>query len=207
MGFPQMGAGVPGVIGASEVSGMNLAILGTAIYANLASKGARKAAAKLAERELGRAILKIAFTKRNISFAHKAWTVAFTHIAEHFGTKAAIGKATHGVFLKALRNRAAVEGLVKSAVGRSSNRVISRRFVHQLTIGEPVIIVEREFGEVIGEAFKMEGGKIVKATEKVIENGVERVIWNGDCKVLRVIYNIYGRPITAFPIRAIGEGL
>jgi hypothetical protein len=97
--------------------------------------------------------------------------------------------------------------LIKSAVKRISNRIFTRNFVHGVSAGEPVMIVEREFSHVVGEAFKQVGGVIVKDSEKVVENGIERIIWNGDCKVLRVVFNVAGEVITAFPVRAINFGL
>lgn len=199
--LPMIWSRVPGPLSLTSLSG-RLA------FGNLQTKGARKLAQKLASREFGRAFSKIAFSKRTVRFVGKQWEVAFKHITEHFAAKTALAtRKTAGVFLSAFRSRSAIEGLIKQAVKRPSNKVFTRKFVHTVVAGEPVTIVEREFSFVIGEAFKEVGGAIVKDSEKVIENGVERVLWNGDCKVLRVIYNVAGEVVSAFPVQAINAGL
>jgi hypothetical protein len=170
-------------------------LAGRLVFGNLATKGGRKLAAKLASRELGQAITRIALSKRTVRFIGKRWEEAFRHIAEHFAARTALAtRAAAGVFLEAFRSRSAVEGLIKQAVKRPSNKLLSRRVVHgaKLAIGEPVVIVEREFSQVIGEAFKMSGSEIVK---------------EGECKVLRVVFNVAGEVITAFPVPGINAGL
>jgi hypothetical protein len=170
------------------------AVSGRLLFANLGTKGARKLARKLAERELGRAISKIAFGKRTLRFVGKQWEFAFKHITEHFSAKTALlTRKTAGVYLARFRSEGAVQNLIKSAVARSSNRLFTRSFVHTVAAGEPVTIVEREFSFVIGESFKqLATGEIVK---------------EGECKVLRVIFNVAGEVITAFPVTAINAGL
>jgi hypothetical protein len=198
---------VPGPLGLSPFSGRPL--FGNAA-ANLATKGGRKAAAKFAGRELGRAISKIAFSKRTVRFIGKQWQRALAHIGEHFSARTALaaGRKTAGIFLERFRNPGGVQQLIKQAVKKPSNRLFTKAKIHVAEhIGQPVVIVEREFSFVVGEAFKEVGGVIVKDSEKVIEHGVERVIWNGDCKVLRVVFNRTGDIITSYPVRAINWGL
>lgn len=198
-------------MGASRIPGPldSIGASGFVLVANLAGKGARKAAAKLAARELGPRIMRIVFSKRTVRFVGKQWEKAFAHITEHFSAQRALaaGRSTAGIFVSKFRGKEAIERLITDAVKSPSAKTVSRSFVHGVSAGEPVVIVEREFGHVIGEAFKLVQGQVVKDVEKQVINGVERVIWNGDCNVLRVIYNSAGEIVTAFPVRAIRHGL
>jgi hypothetical protein len=198
-------------VGASRIPGAldSIGGAGLVLIANLAGKGARKAAAKLAARELGPRIMKVVFGKRTVRFVGKQWERAFAHITEHFSARGALaaGRSTAGIFLPQFRAKEVIQRLITDAVKSPSAKTVSRSFVHGVTAGEPVIIVEREFGHVIGEAFKMVQGQVVKDVEKEMVNGVERILWNGDCRVLRVIYNSAGEILTAFPVRAVRHGL
>lgn len=172
-------------------------------------------------REVGVSLSKLALKKAGARLAgkvlikSKAWQKAFLHIAEHFTVDALAHKATHGVFAKALRSPKALERLIVSAVKSPSRKFISRATIEGVARGKPVVIIEREFGEVIGDVFVNEGGKIVQQTvDKVVTETVQEVV-NGkivtktitktvkvpvQCKILRIVVDFTGRPITAIPV-------
>jgi hypothetical protein len=175
-----------------------LSSTGGLVLGSLASKGLRKAAAKLAARELGPKIMSIVLRRRTARLVGKQWDKAFAHIAEHFSQRTAFAAArrTAGIFTRELCAKDAIEKLVTQAVKKPSAKTISRAFVHGVSAGEPVVIVEREFGHVIGQAFKRE-----------VIDGVEQIVLEGDCRVLRVVYNCAGEILSAFPVSAIYHGL
>ena len=106
----------------------------------------------------------------------RVWEKALEHIALHF--KPMAGKAAHVIFEPKFRNMKAIEELVTKAMTKLGWKPV----VTQLTdaagvaVGKPAVILEKEFAEVIGRK---------GATE---------------CKILRVIVDFTGRPITAYPV-------
>src|SRR6185295_17526381 len=91
----------------------------------------------------------------------------FVHIAEHFSLKLVSQKATHSVFVAALRNRAALEKMIIKTVKGPSRKLISRATVDGVKAGRPIIILERQFAEVIGETLvKDAAGKVTRAVVK-----------------------------------------
>jgi hypothetical protein len=113
------------------------------------------------------------------------WIKAFEHIAEHFERKWVFQKGTHGVFLSALRSRGALEPLIKIAVTKPSRKIVGRTAVNGVFAGRVCVILEREFAEAIGQELKLEAGGAVSELE---------------AKILRVIVDINGKPVTAFPV-------
>lgn len=185
MAFQVMGGKTPGPLGITAVSGLSAGLHLPQFFANIATKAAR---------EVGKDILKLALKRAGTRIAgkilikSKAWGKAFLHIAEHFSVEPLLKKGTHTLFKAPLRNRAAVEALIVKAVKNPSRKIVSRATVHGVRAGRPVIIIEREFTEVIGETFKQAVGEEAKKI--------------ADCKILRVIVDITGRPITAYPVEA-----
>lgn len=114
-----------------------------------------------------------------------AWIKAFEHIAEHFERKWVYTKGTHGIFTAALRSRGALEPLVKIAVTKPSRKIAGRVAVNGVFSGRICVILEREFAEVIGQELKLAADGTVSEV---------------DAKILRVITDIYGKPVTAFPV-------
>ncbi len=111
------------------------------------------------------------------------WQKAFEHISEHF--KSVPGKLTHSIFEPKFRNQKAIEQLLKKALGGPSRTpILTKLTIGGEQIGMPAVIIEREFSEVIGRA----GGK--------------------DCKILRIVVDITGRPQTAYPVeKFMGAGV
>ncbi|MEK6701726.1 MAG: hypothetical protein AABZ53_05655 [Planctomycetota bacterium] len=109
------------------------------------------------------------------------WKAAFVHVAEHFGPQA--GKASHAIFEAALRSQRALETLIQSAALKPSLKYLGRETIGGMAVGRPVIVLEREFGRVIGK------------------------IGQDNCTVLRLVLDITGKPITAYPIRSLGQSL
>jgi hypothetical protein len=181
---------VPGALGMSWLSGHPAGLrIRTPILGNIWTKGAQKAAS-----ELGKDLLKLALRRAGSRLAgkilieSKAWQKAFLHIAEHFTLDLLKEKASHTIFTAALRNRTAVERLIITTVKGPSHRAITRATIDGVAAGRPVIILERVFQEVIGEEFKRQGGELVLQNQ---------------CKILRVIIDITGRPVTAYPVSAL----
>jgi hypothetical protein len=148
-----------------------------------------KASRKLAE-EVSARLIRLAVRKAGTRMAGKLligsgpWIKAFEHIAEHFERKWVFQKGTHGVFASALRSRGALEPLIKIAVTKPSRTVAGRVAVNGVFSGRICVILEREFAEVIGVELKHSGGALSEV----------------EAKILRVIVDINGKPITAFPV-------
>jgi hypothetical protein len=175
----------PSALGLSVTSGL---------LANIWTRTAKRAAQDVGEAAL-KQMLRKAGTKLvgKIFLKSQAWKVAFVHVAEHFTLKALATKETHTVFVKALRSEKALEKLIVKAIRGPSRKYISRATVHNVTAGKPVIILEREFKEVIGETFARSATGPVR---------------RGECRFLRVIVEVAtGRPVTAYPIEALGAVL
>ena len=109
---------------------------------------------------------------------------AMKHIAEHFKPNSA--KPTHSTFLKKFATPDRVIDLMKQAVSKPSRNPILTRLTNPSgePTGKAVLIIEREFSKYIGEAAVKEGGEIL--TKKT--------------KILRIITDLTGRPITAHPV-------
>jgi len=159
---------------------------GQLIYAQSA------AVAKSVIREIGKRLAALALKKAGSRLAgkmflnSKAWVKAFEHIVEHFSLKAAAGKASHSLFTATLRNKQAVEGLIRQALKSPTKKFLSRLTIAGHPNGVPCVVIEKEFAQVIGETFEKVGEQFVKKE-------------GGDCKFLRVVIDYTGRPITAFP--------
>jgi len=127
------------------------------VYASIWTSAARKAAA-----EVGKDIMKGAFRKAGSRFLgkllirSKAWDKAFVHIAEHFSLKLVSQKATHGVFVASLRNRAALEKMIIKTVKGPSRKLISRATVDGVKAGRPgegIAAAVKEIGALLARHF------------------------------------------------------
>jgi len=149
-----------------------------------------KAAARKAEKVAGKRLVALALRKAGSRIAgklltgSKEWTKAFEHIAEHFSEEALQHKISHSVFRATLRSRSLLEPLLKDAVLKPSRKVVSQLRLHGVSLGRVCVIIEREFADVIGE-------DITHTAEGVVRR---------PAKILRVVVDITGRPITAFPV-------
>jgi hypothetical protein len=101
---------------------------------------------------------------------NRVWRKVFDHIAEHFSDDAA--KASHGVFNKTYHSYDSLKKLLMEACQKPSHAP----YFSKLN-GEPRVVIEKEFTKVIG-----------KATD------------GSDTKVLRIITDVTGNPVTAYPI-------
>jgi hypothetical protein len=148
-----------------------------------------KASRKLAE-EVSENVVRLAIRRAGARLAGKilvgsnAWRKAFEHIAEHFEARFVYQKGVHGVFVSALRSREALEPLVKLAVTKPSRKAVGRASVNGVFSGRVCTIIEREFTEAIGEELRLEKG----------------VLTSVEAKILRIIVDVRGKPITAFPV-------
>ncbi len=107
----------------------------------------------------------------------KQWREALEHIADHFRPIA--GKPTHTVFVSKYANNQGVSDLISRALNSLGRQpIVSRLTVAGKSVGKPCVIMEKEFSEVIGKSEK-----------------------GGDCKILRIIMDFTGRPITAYPVK------
>ncbi len=132
-------------------------------------------------REVGEKIMRLSSKKAasrilgKMASNSRAWGKAFEHISEHFAPAA--GKASHAIFEPALRNRGAVEGLIRSALKKLGRApVVGKLTVDGVPAGKPCVLLEKEFKGVIG---KIDGR---------------------DCKILRIIVDYTGKPVTAYPV-------
>jgi hypothetical protein len=151
--------------------------------------GAETAITRRAAKEIGEKLVKLASKKAasrilgKLATNSKAWRKAFEHIAMHFGPIE--GKASHAIFEKAFRSKAGVEKLIRTALtslGRSP--VVSKLTIDGVAAGKPCVILEKEFSEVIGK------------------------IGDEPCKILRIVVDFTGKPITAFPVKQfLGTGV
>jgi hypothetical protein len=112
---------------------------------------------------------------RHLRSDSKIWRQVIGHISRHFTDDAARATAnlSHGVFDKAFRSADSLKKLVLEACSKPS------RAPHFSTWeGKPRIILEKEFTKVIGHVGKN----------------------NEPTTIMRVIIDVTGKPITAFPI-------
>ena len=148
-----------------------------------------KASRKLAE-EVSEGVVRLAIRRAGARLAGKilvgsnAWRKAFEHIAEHFEKRFVYQKGLHGVFVSALRSREALEPLVKLAVTKPTRKAVGRASVNGVFSGRICTILEREFANAIGVEWRLEGG----------------VLTSVEAKILRIIVDVRGKPITAFPV-------
>jgi len=140
-------------------------------------------------KQIGKKLTKLSLKKAGsrivgkINVKSRFWNRAFEHIALHF--KPVAGKVSHAVFEPAFRSRTAVEKLIKSVVSKASRApVLTKATIDGVPLGKPVVILEKEFSEVIGKITVEQSGKLV---EKPL-------------KILRVIVDYTGKPITAYPV-------
>jgi hypothetical protein len=131
-------------------------------------------------KEIGKKAAKMAVRKAGSRFLghitrkSRVWIKAFEHIAEHF--EPAAGKASHAIFEPKFRSLEAVETLLKKALsGASRQPLLTKLTIDGVPAGKPAVVIERQFTEVIGRAGKTE------------------------CRILRIVVDFTGRPITAFP--------
>lgn len=177
---------IPGPLNLATSSGLG-------IYAQ-AAKVVKTVVRKTVAREVGERVAELGLKKAGSRLAgklflnSKPWVKAFEHIAEHFSLKAAAAKASHTLFVTSLRNKSAVEGLIKKALKAPTKKYLSRLTVSGQAVGRPCVVIEKEFAEVIGETFEKVGAEFVKKE-------------GGDAKWLRIVVDITGRPITAFPFK------
>src|SRR5262249_6982759 len=145
---------------------------------------------KLARRQLGKRLTLHAFKKagewitNKMFLGSREWLKAYEHIAEHFSERALQEKAKHSVFAKPYRNRAGLEKLLNKGAKPGAKRWVTCEKVHGNPVGRPVVILEREFAEPIGESLK-----------KVGEN-IER----RPARILRIIVDTTGDPVTSYPV-------
>lgn len=107
----------------------------------------------------------------------KKWLEAFKHIKLHF--VADPNKPTHTIFAPQFRSSDAVKELIDRALEREDKLLrLSRRTQEGARVGQPSAQIEVRFDEAIGHTTA------------------------GDpCHFLRIITDLTGRPITAFPAR------
>ena len=105
------------------------------------------------------------------------WNKALEHVALHFRPISIELKKKHGVFEPKFRTREAVEALISKALTKLGRKpVVTRLTIDNVPAGKPAVILEKEFTEIIGH----EG--------------------DHECKILRIIVDFTGRPITACPV-------
>lgn len=143
--------------------------------------GPAEAIGKKVVKEIGRKAARLAVKKAGSRFfGHitrnsRAWQKAFAHIAEHFA--AVPGKASHAIFEKKFHSVDAIENLLKRALsGPSRSPLLTKLTIDGAPAGKPAVVIEREFGEVIGR------------------------IGEKECRILRLVVDFTGRPVTAFPV-------
>jgi RHS repeat-associated protein len=151
-----------------------------------------KLARKLFSRAFGRKITRLAEKKirsRAMGYLTRGGRdlkKAMTHIAEHL--KPDPNKVRHSVFLTKFTKPDKVIDLMKSAVSKPSRTPMWTRLTDAAgeATGRSVFVIEREFSEYIGKVTVKEGGELVTK----------------ETKILRMIIDVTGRPITAYPVEA-----
>ena len=146
------------------------------------SVGPARKISEIVVKEIGKRLSKLAAKKAgsrmigHMTRNSPAWNKAFTHMRTHF--KSMSGKASHAIFTKKLRNEAGIKQLIQKAAGNPSRAPVTTKLtVGAENVGRPAVIIEREFSEAIGH------------------------IGDDACKILRVVVDFTGRPITAYPVR------
>jgi hypothetical protein len=105
-----------------------------------------------------------------------AWTEAFRHIKAHFVED--FTKPRHTVYVEKFRSRAALEDLFEKALQHPDRQTrLSRETFEGVATGKPVAVIEVTLDEVIG-----------------------RTSSGASCRILRLITDLTGRPLTAFPV-------
>lgn len=138
--------------------------------------------ARQVEKQIGKKLAKLMAKKAgsrllgHIARNSRVWKKAFEHIALHFQPLA--GKAAHAVFEPKYRNLKAVEELLTKAMTKLGRKPVVTKLTDAagVPVGTPAVILEKEFAEVIGRKGAVE------------------------CKILRVVIDFTGRPITAYPV-------
>jgi hypothetical protein len=138
-------------------------------------------------REIGRGLARLAVKKAGSRFLghiaknSREWRKAFEHIAEHFGPVP--GKEVHAIFVAKFCSKEAVEALITKALSKPNRSpILSKLTIDGLPVGKPCVVIEREFTEVIGH----QGAK--------------------ELKILRIVVDFTGRPVTAFPVEKFVAG-
>lgn len=143
--------------------------------------GPAKKVGQVVIKEIGKRLPKLAAKKAgsrivgHMTRNSRAWTKAFAHMRTHF--KNIPGKPSHAIFVKKFRNEAALKQLIRQAATTPSRKAVTTKLkVGAENIGRPAVIIEREFSQAIGN------------------------IGNEACKILRIVVDFTGRPITAYPV-------
>lgn len=192
MGRNVLGSGrFAGPTGAGPLNGL---VTGAAVPKPVVYAQTCRAVGNRAASQVGRRLLQLGLRKAGSRIAGKiltgssAWKKAFLHIAEHFGKDALLSKPVHAVFRGKYCSQAALEPLIQKAATKPSRRALTQATVHGNPIGRWVVLLEREFPEEIGD----------EITRKVVQGMV--VDRSTPCKILRIIVDLTGRPITAYPV-------
>ena len=186
---------IPGVLGASLTGGRSARTLNSLVTTQAIQlaqlRGVGKGVGKQVVKQIGKRLTALALRKAASRIVGKMatnsrfWVKAFEHIALHFSEDALASKAVHAVFLKKFCSKAAVEDLIRQGASKAGRRTLSKATFGGVPIGTPVVVLEREFSQVIGhELTKAAGGAVTRV----------------ECKILRIIVDFTGRPITAFPV-------
>lgn len=138
--------------------------------------------ARQVEKQIGKKLARLMAKKAgsrilgHIARKSRVWSSALEHIALHFRPIA--GKAAHAIFEPKYRNIQAVEDLVTRAISKLGRKPVVAKLTDAagVAVGKPAVILEKEFAEVIGRKGTVE------------------------CKILRIIIDFTGRPITAYPV-------
>ncbi len=109
----------------------------------------------------------------------RVWKKAFKHIQLHFTKKGGAGKTSHAVFASKFQTEVAVKKLVATTASKPSRKAVLSKATNAggQQVGRPCVVIEREFAEVIGTDHL---GK--------------------PAKILRLVVDYTGRPLTAFPV-------
>jgi hypothetical protein len=173
-------------LGANALAGLTTVQLQAKVAAEAAKRAAKQVGKRLTQLALKKAASRII---GKMAVGSRFWDKAFKHIAEHFSEQALASKAVHAVFASKYRTKAALEALLKQGASKAGRRTLTQATIAGNPLGRPVVILEREFAEAIGE----------ELTKKVV-NGAE-VIERVPCKILRIIVDYTGKPVTAYPVK------
>jgi hypothetical protein len=179
----------PGPLGANAVAGLTTDQLKAKIATEVEKRVVKQIGKRLSALALRKAASRII---GKMAVGSRYWVKAFEHIALHFSEQSLAKKAVHSVFSPKFRTRQAVEELIRQGASKTGRRTLTKATIEtageSVPLGKPVIILEREFSQVIGEELR-----------RSVQNNTE-VIMRVECKILRIIVDYTGKPISAYPV-------
>lgn len=123
------------------------------------------------------------------------WDRLSKYVRKHFNEKLFRRgeRDVHGVFAKKYRDPQRLQDLVRQAADKPSHApYLSRLTRNGKPVGQPAIVIERDFGKEIGYS--------------LVRNDKTGEITTESCSILKIITDITGNPISIYPVSKFENG-